>query len=87
MESISMRIANQNIASIRNINSVRKTGNFFIAYTILECTIFMEDRNTMALEVTHVKVIVWNKMYTIRIPSCCRFLNEWADIITSDCDI
>lgn len=64
MEAITVWVANQDIASIWYINSIRKAGYLFIANSVLERSIVFEYCDTVAFEVAYVEVIICNKNVT-----------------------
>lgn len=56
MEAIAMRIANQNITSIRNVDTIGKACDLLASDATFEATDFIEDCDTMTFEVTNVEV-------------------------------
>lgn len=57
MESISMRITNQYITRVRNIDTIREARDLLVANPVLERAIVTEHGHAMSLEVAHVKVV------------------------------
>lgn len=60
METVSVRIANKNIASIRDVDSVREARDLLAANATLELTGFAEDCDAMSLEVANVEIVAYN---------------------------
>jgi len=59
VEAIAVRVADEHVAGIRNINAIGKASDLLVANAIKECAVVLEDGHTMALEIAHVKVVVW----------------------------
>ena len=57
MEPIPMRVSNQNVARVRNINPVREARNLLVADAVLESAIVTKDSHAVPLKVAHVKVV------------------------------
>lgn len=56
VEAIAVRIANQNVAGVRDVDAVREARDFLVADAMLEHTALVEHDHVVALEVANVKV-------------------------------
>lgn len=59
MEAIPMRVTNQNVTGIGDIDTVREGCDFLVADAVLELTVLAEHSNAMTFEVAHVEVGAW----------------------------
>lgn len=56
MEAIAVRIADENVASIGNIDAVREAGDLLVTNAMHERAVLAENGHVVALEVAHVEV-------------------------------
>lgn len=61
MEAVAVRITDQHIPSIRNVDTIREACDFFAANTILKSTLFGKYCYTVALKVTNEEVRSYEK--------------------------
>lgn len=54
MESITVTIADEHIAGVRDIDAVRKVGDILAANATHETTVLVENHHTVTLEIAHV---------------------------------
>lgn len=55
MKTVAVRIANQNIASIRDVDAIREAGDLFVSDAIHELTLLGKDGNTMTFKVADIE--------------------------------
>lgn len=55
-----MRVADQDVAGVRNIDAIRKIGEILAAYATQKVTLLAEHHHVVALEVAHVKLLSCN---------------------------
>lgn len=56
MEAIAVRVANQNVAGIRNVDAVWEAGYLLVTDAMQERTVLAKYGHIVALEVAHVKI-------------------------------
>lgn len=61
VEAISVRISDENVSSVWNVDSIREARDFLWANAALELTSFAEDCNAMSFEIANVEVVTYNK--------------------------
>lgn len=60
VEPIAVRVADQDVAGVRNIDAIRKIGEILAAYATQKVTLLAEYHHVVALEVAHVKLLSCN---------------------------
>lgn len=65
MEAIAMRITDEHIPGIGDIDAVWKAGYLLVANAIEECAVVLENGHAMALEVANIEVVVWKRFISI----------------------
>jgi hypothetical protein len=63
METIAMRVPDENIASVRNVDTVRKVGYTFATNSSQEMTFVAKNHHIVTLKVANIKFLAWKKMF------------------------
>lgn len=56
METVAVRVPDQNVTSIRNVDAIRETGYLLVPDAVLECAVLLKYCHTVAFEVAHIKI-------------------------------
>lgn len=63
MESIAMGISNQNISSIRDVDTIWIVCKILASYAAQVHSFFTEHNHIVTLEVTYIELIAWKRKY------------------------
>lgn len=61
METVAVRIADENIAGIRDVDAVRKVGQVLAADAAQVHTLFVEDDHIVTFEVAHIELLAYRE--------------------------
>lgn len=73
MEAVAVRVADQNVAGVRDVDAVREARDLLVADAMQERAVLVENGHIVALEVAHVEV------------RACEFARFVVDIIIVAC--